>query len=125
MTEPIPGPKGWPLVGNLLDIRHEEGSLMALESLADIYGPVAKINLAGRTHILIASADLLLQFTDEKQFTKIRPPGLNNKGAQGLFTAAGDDPDWGQAHRILAPAFGPLNVDTMFDGEFLLELERD
>lgn len=89
---------------------------MALESLADIYGPVTRIDIAGRTQILLASAELLLQFTDEKQFIKQRPVAIGGKGAQGLFSAASDDPDWGQAHRILAPAFGPLAVETMFDG---------
>lgn len=116
MVEPIPGPRGWPFIGNLLDLSHEEGTIFALENLADIYGPVSKITIAGHTHVLIASADLLLQFTDEKQFVKLRPPALSAKGAQGLFSASNEDPDWGQAHRILAPAFGVLNVEEMFAG---------
>lgn len=116
MTEPIPGPRGWPIIGNLLDLKHEEGTLMALESLADIYGPVTQINIAGRTQVLLASAELLMQFTDEKQFVKQKPSTIGGNGPQGLFSARSDDPDWGQAHRILAPAFGPLSVETMFDG---------
>lgn len=33
----------------------------------------------------------------------------------GLFTAYNDEPNWGKAHRILLPAFGPLSIRSMFD----------
>jgi cytochrome P450/NADPH-cytochrome P450 reductase len=36
----------------------------------------------------------------------------------GLFGAKSEnDDDWGQAHRILMPAFGPMAIQGMFDGE--------
>lgn len=123
MTEKIPGPRGYPIIGNLFDLNHEEGSLKALENLTDIYGPVCQISIAGKTQVLLASAELMIQFTDEKQFIKTRPLALGDTGPQGLFSARGDDPDWGQAHRILAPAFGPLAVEPMFDGRFHLLIE--
>lgn len=116
MTEKIPGPKSFPIIGNLFDVKHEEGSLKGLENIVDIYGPVCQISIAGTTQILLASAELMLQFTDENQFIKTRPLALGGDGPQGLFSARGDDPDWGQAHRILAPAFGPLAIEPMFDG---------
>jgi len=34
----------------------------------------------------------------------------------GLFTADTDEPNWGAAHRILMPAFGPAALRDMFDG---------
>lgn len=92
---------------------------MALESLADIYGPVTYITIAGHKQVLINSAELMLRFCDEKRFPKARPKALGNPvGPEGLFTADGEDPDWAQAHRILAPAFGPLAVEPMFDRMF-------
>jgi cytochrome P450/NADPH-cytochrome P450 reductase len=33
----------------------------------------------------------------------------------GLFTAHSDEPNWGKAHRVLVPAFGPLPIRDMFD----------
>ncbi|KAG5916460.1 hypothetical protein E4U42_007658, partial [Claviceps africana] len=32
----------------------------------------------------------------------------------GLFTAHDDEPNWGKAHRVLTPAFGPLQIQAMF-----------
>lgn len=115
--EQIPGPRGLPLVGNLLDIRNEEGFLKGMENLVDIYGPVVHITVAGKKNVLIASADLLKEFTDESQWAKVPPPALaDGSGPQGLFLARNEDPDWGQAHRILAPSFGPLKIGEMFEG---------
>lgn len=33
----------------------------------------------------------------------------------GLFTAHSDEANWGKAHRVLVPAFGPLPIRDMFD----------
>lgn len=33
----------------------------------------------------------------------------------GLFTAHGEEENWGLAHRILLPAFGPVAIQGMFD----------
>lgn len=117
MTEPIPGPKTYPFVGNLFDLRHDEGSLKAVTQLADIYGDVFRIKVAGKRQIMVCSAELLMQFADESQFEKLPPPAITrSSGPQGLFTARSDDPDWAQAHRILTPAFGILPVADMTAG---------
>ena len=115
--EEIPGPRGWPILGNMLDLKSAEGTSKALEHLADIYGPVYQLSLRGRKAIFVSSAELLIQVTDEKQFVKVPPPAFDDgEGPRGLFIARSEDPDWGQAHRILMPAFGPLSVESMFDG---------
>ena len=121
MTETIPGPRGLPLIGNILDLRNEEGSLRALEQLADIYGPIYQMQLGPKRRIVCSSAELMAELTDEKYFVKI-PPGAiaSSKGPVGLFAAENDHPDWGQAHRILVPAFGPLPIENMFDSEQVL-----
>lgn len=36
--------------------------------------------------------------------------------AKGLFTAYPHEENWGIAHRILIPAFGPISIRGMFDG---------
>ena len=123
MTEKIPGPRGLPIVGNLYDLlKHENGVLAAMEDLADIYGELYSVTIKGEQVLMASSARALLELTDEKRFMK-SPPTLIYLGNEpmGLFTAESHDPDWQQGHRILAPAFGPLSVESMFDGKFALQ----
>lgn len=89
-----------------------------MQRLGDIYGPVFQLTLGGSKTIVVSSAEILKQIADEKQFIKVPPASLNDNDSrpQGLFSAHGHDPDWGQAHRILMPAFGPLPVEDMFGG---------
>lgn len=91
--------------------------MKAMENLADIYGPFYQLTLGGQKYYVASSAELLKQLCDETRWIKAPPPALaNSPGPKGLFLARGDDPDWGQAHRILAPAFGPLAIGDVFDG---------
>lgn len=69
--------------------------------------------------IFIGSHELLNEVCDEKRFTKAVQGGLANirNGVHdGLFTARDGEHNWGVAHRILMPAFGPLSIRTMYDG---------
>lgn len=117
MTDKIPGPYGLPILGNALDLVFEETLLSALENLADVYGPIYQIRLAGKRRTICASAELLAELTDEKRFVKMAPLALSGGSApKGLFAAQNEDPDWGQSHRIMMPAFGPLAIEAMFDG---------
>lgn len=116
--ENIPSPKGLPIVGNLLDLQ-DEVPIHGLERLADIYGPIFKLNVVGQERITVASAELVEELCDEKRFWKTPGDGLasiNRKGGRsGLFTSPSEeDPDWQQAHRTLMPAFGPLAIQDMF-----------
>lgn len=116
--EPIPGPRALPLVGNMLSLRNEEAPLRAVEHLADIYGPVYSLSNGPVRTIMVSSAEILKELMDEKRWIKMPPAALTQGvGVRGLFSARGDDPDWGQAHRILMPAFGPLSIEGMFDGK--------
>lgn len=108
---------GLPIIGNMLDLRGYESGFKALEHLADTYGDVYRITVGGRRIVVFSSAELLLKYADETQLVKVPPPALSGGNKpRGLFLAEGDDPDWGQAHRILSPAMGPLSVEAMFDG---------
>lgn len=119
MTTPIPSPRGLPILGNLLDIQ-DEVPIRALDNLADVYGPIYKLRFGGSERIFISNRELLEEICDEKRFCKILPQGLSglrDGKASGLFNAPHEsDPDWGQAHRTLMPAFGPLAIREMFDG---------
>ena len=119
MLEPIPGPPGYPIIGNILDIR-DEVPINGVQRLADKYGPIYKLRVYGQDVVVVSSVKLLEELSDETRFHKVLAGGLarikNDEKASGLFTSTGDDdPDWGQAHRILMPAFGPLAITNMFD----------
>lgn len=102
--EPIPGPRGLPIVGNVLDLRDEEATVRAFERLADTYGEIFQIKVNGQRLVMVASAEMMKEVMDEKRFMKTAIPALHSdERPDGLIVAGTNDPDWGQAHRILAP----------------------
>jgi cytochrome P450 / NADPH-cytochrome P450 reductase len=101
--QPIPGPRGLPILGNLLDLRDDEAPLRAIENLADMYGEIYKIKVGGKTQIIVSSAEMMKEVMDEKRFLKTAIPGLAERKPNGLIVAGTLDPDWEQAHRILRP----------------------
>ncbi|KAK0789173.1 hypothetical protein LTR02_012178 [Friedmanniomyces endolithicus] len=116
-TVPIPNPKGWPLVGNITDV-DAEVPIASLQNLAKTYGEVFSLTLFGKKRIFISSQKLMEEICNEKRFGKLVSAALGelrNGIHDGLFTAQNDEENWGLAHRILVPAFGPLNITGMFD----------
>lgn len=114
---PIPQPRGYPFVGNVSDI-DPELPLQSLGNLADQYGDIFSLTIFGTKRVFIASQALADEVLDEKRFGKRVNLNLNQLRAgvgDGLFTAHNDEENWGLAHRILVPAFGPLNLADMFD----------
>ncbi|KAB8293717.1 hypothetical protein EYC80_009202 [Monilinia laxa] len=115
--EEIPGPPGLPFLGNVQDL-DPVNSIASLERLAEIYGPIFKLNLGGIEKLYISTQALLNEICDEKRFTKVVSGGLEqvrNGVTDGLFTARYGEENWELAHRILMPAFGPLSIRSMFD----------
>ena len=120
----IPGPKGLPFVGNVLDMDFEM-PIRGVERLAEQYGPIFQITVAGNRQIICSTAELMEELTDERRFVKVPPAALTTQpGVKGLFSARNEDPDWAQAHRILMPSFAPLAVQDMFEGMTPTHLEE-
>lgn len=119
MTTPIPSPRGYPIIGNLLDLQ-DEVPLNAIERLLNIYGPIVKFSARGIETVVVGSFELFDELCDETRFFKLVSRKVvqgNGSGKRGLFTSHSEkDEDWGLAHRILMPAFGPLAIEDMFDG---------
>lgn len=120
----ITGPKGYPLIGNMLDLQ-DDVPLHAIERMADIYGPIFKFNVPGRQTIIVSNFELFDELCDETRFYKLLGGKLADEADKhperpnGLFSQSTEkEEDWGQAHRILMPAFGPLAIADMFDGAF-------
>ncbi|KAF7628789.1 putative P450 family fatty acid hydroxylase [Aspergillus flavus] len=115
---PIPEPRGLPLLGNILDV-DSEAPEKSFQRLAETYGPIFRLNLAGASRVFISTYELVDEICDEERFTKVVTAGLREirNGVQdGLFTAdyPGED-NWAIAHRVLVPAFGPLMIRAMYE----------
>lgn len=82
-------------------------------------GEIYRLNLAGRSVVPVSSYDLVNELCDEKRFKKdIRGVLYQVREGvhDGLFTASGpEEENWGIAHRVLMPAFGPMPINSMFD----------
>ncbi|KAK0627971.1 bifunctional P-450:NADPH-P450 reductase [Immersiella caudata] len=113
----IPEPKGWPIIGNILDI-DLSFPLSSFLKFADEYaGDIFRIRFPGRQVIFVGTQALVHELCDESRFGK-NPVGallqVKNGVRDGLFTTRTDDPVWGIGHRILMPAFGPMPIQDMF-----------
>ncbi|KAH6607847.1 nadph cytochrome p450 [Trichoderma cornu-damae] len=125
---PIPEPPGLPLLGNIGEFSSNPSS--DLVRLANTYG---MLHLGPRTTVCVSTQRLINEVCDESRFQKSIGSVLRivREGVgDGLFTAHSHEPVWGQARRVLNPAFGPLPIRDMFDemkdisGQMLLSWAR-
>ncbi|MEP6557741.1 MAG: cytochrome P450 [Burkholderiales bacterium] len=113
----VPQPPQKPIVGNLTEI-DSDTPIQSMMRLARQYGPFYKLNLVGREVHVASSQALVDELCDETRFNKrIHGPlrEIRTFAGDGLFTAYNSEPNWGKAHRLLMPAFGPVGVRSMFD----------
>lgn len=114
---PIPEPPALPLLGHIGTV-DQEFPLGSFMSLADKYGEIYRLQFPGSRFTVVSTHALVDELCDEKRFKKV--PGsvlrqIRNGVNDGLFTAELEEPNWGIAHRVLMPAFGPLSIRGMFD----------
>src|SRR5712691_709503 len=131
-SKPIPGPKPAPVVGNIPDL-DSHAPLQSLMKLAREYGPIFRVELPGREMIVVSSQELVNELCDQQRFDKKVHAALRQSrdfAGDGLFTAETQESNWGAAHRILMPVFGPASLRAMFDPmvdiaeQLLLKWER-
>ncbi|PSN67382.1 cytochrome P450 [Corynespora cassiicola Philippines] len=115
---PIPEPTGLPFLGNIGEFK-SENSLKDLDRLHDRYGEIFRLRFPeGKTNVCAGSHKLVSELCDETRFKKSVTGELTEARevtGDGLFTAKNEEENWGIAHRILMPAFGPVNIRNMFD----------
>ncbi|MBF2718221.1 cytochrome P450 [Agrobacterium vitis] len=115
--EPIPQPRGLPILGHVTSI-DPDAPIQSLMRLARELGPIYRLETFGREIIIVSNQELTAELCDESRFRKALHPPLRELRAvakDGLFTAYDEEPNWGKAHRLLMPAFGPLGLRNMFD----------
>lgn len=65
---PVPQPRGLPLIGNLGEFT--TSPMADLNRLADIYGPIYRVQLGSGSPIFVSSNALVSEICDEKRFHK-------------------------------------------------------
>lgn len=113
----IPGPPGWPLIGNLLDI-DLNNTMQSFMALTDEWGRIFKLHLGGTDRIFLGSQELVNEVCSRKEFAKHimgSIGALAKVTPYGLFTADTAQESWGQARRTMNPVFTPASIRNMFD----------
>jgi cytochrome P450/NADPH-cytochrome P450 reductase len=106
--EPIPQPPGYPVLGNLFDIRGADTPIQALMKLARQYGPIFRLRVGPRSLVVVSGFDLVDEICDDERFDKMLGAGLINArsvAGDGLFTSWTQEHNWKKAHDILLPSF--------------------
>ena len=108
---PLPGPKPWPYVGNLIEVTRYGGLHKAFVEYAKKYGKVYKMYMGRSPMITVADPEMLKHIL-VKDFEKLRnrpdfmrtnPPIESN-----LFAAR--DEQWKKVRSLLTPTFSSLKL---------------
>ncbi|MFI7599686.1 bifunctional cytochrome P450/NADPH--P450 reductase [Actinoplanes sp. NPDC049681] len=117
MPATIPAPRGLPIVGNGLQLPVEGTHRFFADLAAQHPGGIYRLNFNGRHVLMVYDPDLVAEVCDESRFYKpIDPPLIHVRdfAGDGLFTAREDEESWGQAHRILLPAFSQRSMKAYY-----------
>jgi cytochrome P450/NADPH-cytochrome P450 reductase len=116
-TEAIPQPKLHPLLGNVPEL-DSAAVVQSLMKLTRELGPIFRMTTPVRSMLVISSQELVADACDEARFDKfVHGPlqHIRDFAGDGLFTAHTGEANWGKAHRLLTPAFGPLAMRNYFE----------
>ena len=112
----LPGPRGWPLVGNLLQLDRQRAH-QTVERWARRFGPVFQITLGPTRFLVVAEHHAIAGMLRDRPDGFRRPPRLeviwNEMGlAPGVFGANGDA--WRRQRRMVMAGFDPGHVRAYF-----------
>jgi cytochrome P450/NADPH-cytochrome P450 reductase len=113
----IPQPRPLPWLGNVLAI-DPHAPVQSITRLGQKYGPIFRLAFPSQTLTVLGSHELVADACDESRFDKhVHGPlrEIRSFAGDGLFTAETTEPNWGKAHRLLMPAFGPAAMRDYFD----------
>jgi cytochrome P450 len=111
----LPGPRGWPLLGNLPQI--DISSLhQQLESWAAAYGPLYRLRFGTRDAVVVARPELIAAVGRDRPegWSRLRSMEkvIVEMGIDGLFTAEGEA--WRRQRRLVTSAFTPGQMKRYF-----------
>jgi len=79
----LPSPKGYPIIGNVLDIPHEH-SWIKFAEWAEELGPIYRLNILGQTHVVISDDEIAHELLRERGLRYSDRPWFHF--ASGLLT---------------------------------------
>ncbi|SDR39807.1 Cytochrome P450 [Paraburkholderia fungorum] len=113
--EQLPGPKGIPLLGNLLQL-HPTKLHLTLEEWCREFGPIYTYKLMHRPFVVIADPELVNQILRDRPKTYRRWNAIENiskeVGMNGVFSAEGDA--WRRQRSLVAQALNPAHLRSFF-----------
>src|SRR5215831_18169984 len=111
----LPGPRGWPLVGNLFQLKVTQLPTI-LEQWADTYGPLYTFRLGRKPVVVLAAPDLIQTVLRQRPeiFRRMDTIArvLEDLGGNGLFAAEGTA--WRRQRRAVMPAVSLPQVRQFF-----------
>lgn len=111
----LPGPKGLPLLGNLLQIDLRRLHLI-LEGWAEIYGPLYRFRLLNKPVVVVSDSELIQQILRDRPQTYRRASPLERimkeLGTHGVFAAEGEQ--WQRQRALTMQAFRQENLRRFF-----------
>ena len=112
----LPGPKGLPLIGNLLQIDIARAH-KTLAAWADEFGPFYHFRIAHRDAVAIAAPDLINEVLRDRpeRFRRIKivQDAMLDIGVDGVFTAEGHD--WRRQRKLAMHALNTEHLREFFD----------
>ncbi|HEY6135581.1 MAG TPA: cytochrome P450 [Rubrivivax sp.] len=107
----LAGPRGWPLVGHLLQFDMPRLHLQ-MEAWARDFGPLYRIRIGRRDVLVLSDPDAIAVALRARPDTWRRlssfEPILREMGGHGVFSAEGDD--WRRQRRLVMSAFDPAHL---------------
>jgi cytochrome P450 len=111
----LPGPKGLPVLGNLLQIDLKKLHLI-LEEWASVYGDIYQFRLANKTVVVISEPTLIQDILKDRPQTYRRISAIERVGAElgsnGVFAAEGEQ--WQRQRQVTVQAFKPEQLRRFF-----------
>jgi cytochrome P450/NADPH-cytochrome P450 reductase len=103
----MPSPRRLPLIGHMHLFRPGK-FIQQLGEMAGRFDGIFRLELGGMTGLVVTTAALTAELTDETRFRKVLSKALievREMLGDGLLTARTEEPNWAVAHRVLMPAF--------------------
>ena len=111
----LPGPKGYPVVGNLLQVNFDKFHLH-LEKWCDEFGPIFKIRMGQKTIVCIADPQTINHILRDRPDTYRRRRTIENviteMGFNGVFSAEGET--WKRQRKVVALALNSAHLNQFF-----------
>jgi cytochrome P450 len=111
----LPGPKAWPLLGNLLQIKLAKTHLI-FEHWASLYGPIYTFKMLQKPVVVISDPNLIHTMLKERPHNYRRGGAIETMfrelGAHGVFSAEGEQ--WQQQRQWAQQALRPEQLRQFF-----------